>query len=31
MMRLQLISSAVVLYTLAVMAWLCYAGIGATP
>ena len=30
-MRLHLISSAVVLYTLAVMAWLCYVGIGATP
>lgn len=30
-MRLQLISGAVVLYTLAVLAWLCYAGIGAAP
>lgn len=30
-MRLPLISGAVVLYTLAVMAWLCYVGIGATP
>ncbi|SFD38304.1 hypothetical protein SAMN05216204_12385 [Massilia yuzhufengensis] len=30
-MRLQLISGAVVLYTLVVMAWLCYVGIGATP
>jgi len=30
-MRLQLISGAVVLYTLAVLAWLCYVGIGATP
>lgn len=30
-MRLHLISGAVVLYTLALMAWLCYVGIGATP
>ncbi len=30
-MRLQLISGAVVLYTIAALAWLCYAGIGATP
>lgn len=30
-MRLQLISGAIVLYTFAVLAWLCYAGIGATP
>ncbi len=30
-MRLQLISGAVVLYTLAVLAWLCYAGLGAAP
>ena len=30
-MRLQLISGAVVLYTFAVLAWLCYVGIGATP
>ena len=30
-MRLQLISGAFVLYTLAVLAWLCYVGIGAQP
>ena len=30
-MRLQLISCAIVLYTLAVLVWLCYVGIGATP
>lgn len=30
-MRLQLISGAVVLYTLAVLAWLCYVGISASP
>lgn len=30
-MRLQLISGAVVVYTLAAAAWLCCAGIGATP
>jgi hypothetical protein len=30
-MKLQLISSAVVAYTILAMAWLCYAGIGATP
>jgi len=29
-MRLHLISGAIVLYTLAVLAWLCYVGIGAT-
>lgn len=30
-MRLRMISSAVVLYTIAVLAWLCYVGIGAMP
>lgn len=30
-MRLQLISGAVVLYTFAVLALLCYVGIGAAP
>jgi len=30
-MRLQLISGAVVVYTVAVLAWLCYVGIGAAP
>ncbi len=30
-MKIQLISGAVVVYTVMVMAWLCYAGIGATP
>ncbi|VXC43760.1 conserved hypothetical protein [Massilia sp. 9I] len=30
-MRLQLISGAIVLYTLAVLAWLSYVGIGAAP
>ena len=30
-MRLRMISSAVVLYTIAVLAWLCHVGIGATP
>ena len=30
-MRLPLISGAVVLYTMGLMAWLCYVGIGATP
>ena len=30
-MRLQLISGAVILYTIAVLVWLCYVGIGATP
>ncbi|KFC67957.1 hypothetical protein FG94_03095 [Massilia sp. LC238] len=30
-MRLQLISGAVVLYTIAVLAWLCYVGISAAP
>jgi hypothetical protein len=30
-MKLQLISSAVVAYTILAMAWLCYTGIGATP
>jgi hypothetical protein len=30
-MRLQLITGAVILYTLAAMAWLCYVGIGAVP
>ena len=30
-MRLRMISGAVVLYTIAVLAWLCYVGIGATP
>ena len=30
-MKLRMISGAVVLYTIAVLAWLCYVGIGATP
>lgn len=30
-MRLRLLSSAVVLYTLGLLAWLVYAGIGARP
>jgi hypothetical protein len=30
-MRLQLISTAVVAYTVLAMAWLCYVGLGATP
>jgi hypothetical protein len=30
-MKLQLISGAVVAYTILAMAWLCYAGIGAMP
>jgi hypothetical protein len=30
-MKLQLISTAVVAYTVLAMAWLCYAGLGATP
>jgi hypothetical protein len=30
-MKLQLISTAVVAYTVLALAWLCYAGLGATP
>jgi hypothetical protein len=30
-MKLQLISSAVVAYTILTMAWICYNGLGATP
>jgi hypothetical protein len=30
-MKLQLISTAVVAYTVLAMAWLCYVGLGATP
>jgi hypothetical protein len=30
-MKLQLISSAVVAYTILAMALICYVGIGATP
>lgn len=30
-MKLQLISAAIVAYTILAMAWICYAGVGATP
>jgi hypothetical protein len=30
-MKLQLISGAIVAYTILAMAWICYAGLGATP
>jgi len=30
-MKLQLISGAILLYTIATMVWLCYAGVGAAP
>ena len=30
-MKLQLIAAGVVAYTIATMAWLCYAGLGALP
>jgi hypothetical protein len=29
-MKLQLISAAVLAYTILAMAWICYAGLGAT-
>jgi hypothetical protein len=30
-MKLQLISGAILLYTIVAMAWICYAGVGAAP
>jgi hypothetical protein len=30
-MKLQLISGAIVAYTILAMAWICYAGVGAPP
>lgn len=30
-MKLQLISAAIVAYTILAMAWICYAGVGAQP
>jgi hypothetical protein len=30
-MKLQLISAAVVAYTILAMAWICYAGLGSSP
>lgn len=30
-MKLQLISAAIVAYTILAMAWICYAGIGTPP
>jgi hypothetical protein len=30
-MKLQLISCAVLAYTILAMAWICYAGLGSAP
>ncbi len=30
-MKLQLISAAIVAYTILTMAWICYAGVGVQP
>jgi hypothetical protein len=30
-MKLQLITSAVVAYTILTLAWICYVGVGAAP
>lgn len=30
-MKLQLISGAVLAYTIATLAWICYVGVGAAP